>query len=391
VVLVSAVFFLWPAPRLAAQHQSTGVSFTQDHAFFIGKIVSRDGGKTWTFIGWRWDNSNPLTIVTRWATGNYNPATHMLQQPDSLAGAWVEYLTAGATGQAIGQTGDPAIVGFLDDGMGGPYHASRLQISSDYTTGELTDLGTLDPANNGRLFSFAYAASSDGSVVVGASALADGLTEHAFIWTEQSGMVDLGPGSLSGPGGFSRAFGVSGDGSVVVGDEGDPMFPTATKACIWTANGGFQDLGFSGSAYAVTSDGSVVAGHASNVGAFLWTQSGGMQVLGTLPGFTDAEAIGVSDDGQTVVGISAPRPLSRTNTGYDYDIDCLPFVWTAATGMQDLNQLLANAGVDMTGISLYAITGLSTDGQVVSGIGRGPQNDPNNPYDTSGFIAQLPQ
>jgi probable HAF family extracellular repeat protein len=294
----------------------------------------------------------------------------------------------GAAGAGTNQAADPAVVGYLDDGMGGPYHAFCFQFSSDYTNGVFTDLGTLDTADD-TLFSFAYDASSDGSVVVGASALAD--TEHAFLWTQQNGMVDLSPASSSGPGGFSRAFGVSGDGSVVVGEEGDPMFPTATHACIWTTNGGFLDLGFFGSAYAVTTDGSVVVGHAHNAGAFLWTQSGGMQGLGTLPGFTDAEAIGVSDDGQTVVGISAPRPLSRSNLDYDYDIDCLPFVWTAATGMQDLNQVLANAGVDMTGITLYAITGISTDGQVLCGIGRGPQNDPNNPYDTSGFVAQLPQ
>jgi uncharacterized membrane protein len=150
-------------------------------------------------------------------------------------------------------------------------------------------------------------------------------------------------------------------------------------------------LGFFGSAYAVTSDGSVVVGHANNAGAFLWTQAGGMQKLGTLPGFTDAEATGVSDDGQAVVGISAPRPLSRSNLGYDYDIDCRPFIWTAATGIQDLNQVLTNAGVDLTGITLYAITGVSPDGQYVCGQARTPQNDPNNPYETSGFIAQLPQ
>jgi probable HAF family extracellular repeat protein len=269
--------------------------------------------------------------------------------------------------------------------LGGPYHAF---LQTD--TGDPVDLGTLDPANNDTLFSFATDVSDDGSVVVGFSDLAEGANanQHAFRWTQTDGMVDLG--SPNGAGGFSRAFGVSGDGSVVVGEGSDALFH-ATRAFLWTAAGGFQDLGIVGSAYAVTGDGSVVVGHANYATAFLWTQAGGMQDLGTLPGNRDAVATGVSDDGRVVVGIAAPRPLSRSNLGYDFDIDCRPFVWTAATGMQDLNQVLANAGVDLTGVTLFAITGMSPDGQLVSGVARTPNNDPNSPNETSGFIAQLPQ
>jgi probable HAF family extracellular repeat protein len=269
------------------------------------------------------------------------------------------------------------VVGYQDSGFFTPYHAVLTTLS-----GSFLDLGTL-----GGDSSFATDVSCDGSVVAGFSDLQDGLNQHAFLWTQTNGMVDLG--SAKGDGGFSRAFGVSADGSVVVGESDSPS--GQRDPFVWTAVGGFQDLGFLGSAYAVTADGSVVVGHANYRSAFLWTQSGGMQDLGALPGFTDAEATGVSDDGQVVVGISAPRPLSRNNLGYDYDIDCLPFVWTAAKGMQDLNQVLANAGVDLTGITLFAITGISPDGQFVCGAARTTQNDPNNPNETSAFIAQLPQ
>jgi hypothetical protein len=102
-------------------------------------------------------------------------------------------------------------------------------------------------------------------------------------------------------------------------------------------------------------------------------------------------ATAVSDDGQVVVGFVAPRPISNLDAiGFDFGIDCRPFVWTAATGMQDLNQILANAGVDLTGITLFAITGLSPNGQSVCGIARTPDNDPNDPSETTGFLAQLP-
>lgn len=273
------------------------------------------------------------------------------------------------------------LVGFLDMGADTFYHAVRITIP----TGEITDLGTL-----GGDFSFATDVSCDGSVVVGFSELADNVNEHAFLWTEVGGLLDLG--TSNGSSGFSRAFGVSSDGSVVVGEEGDRPF-SATRPFLWTAAGGFQDLASIGSAYAITADGSVVVGQANYPGtAFRWTQAGGLQDLGTLPGFSTSLATGVSDDGQIVVGIAANFPGSYSDaTGFGFGPDTRPFVWTAATGMQDLNTILANAGIDLTGISLYAITGISSDGQYVCGVARTPDNDPDDPNETSGFIAQLPQ
>jgi probable HAF family extracellular repeat protein len=164
---------------------------------------------------------------------------------------------------------------------------------------------------------------------------------------------------------------------------------------IWTADGGFQDLGVSGCAYAVSADGSVVVGQASSQlypTAFIWTQAGGMQDLGTLPGLPYSLATGVSDDGQVVVGFSSDFGVpSGDGSDWDFFQTFRPFVWTAANGIQDLNGILANAGVDLTGITLLGITGVSTDGQFVCGVARTPQNDPNDPSDFSGFIAHLPQ
>jgi probable HAF family extracellular repeat protein len=293
-----------------------------------------------------------------------------------------------ASGQAVnGRTdcstlgsSEAYIVGYQDNGFFTPYHAVRTTLS-----GGFTDLGTL-----GGDSSFATDVSCDGSVVVGFSDLSGGsFIQHAFRWTEADGMLDLG--SANGANGFSRAFGISADGSVIVGESDVPgsLF-VQRDPFVWTADRGFRDLGFVGSAYAITADGSVVVGQANYSTAFCWTQAGGMQDLGTLPGYTTSAATAVSDDGQVVVGTVAPRPLSRSNLGYDFDIDCRPFVWTATTGMQDLNVILANAGVDLTGVTLFSITGISADGKFVCGAGRTPENDPNSPNETSGFIAQLP-
>src|SRR5262249_5511302 len=83
--------------------------------------------------------------------------------------------------------------------------------------------------------------------------------------------------------------------------------------------------------------------------AFRWTQAGGIVDIGTLPGRSDAAATAVSDNGKIVVGISAPRPLDILNsTGWDYDTsDTRAFRWTQATGMQDLTQLLAAQGITL--------------------------------------------
>ena len=48
--------------------------------------------------------------------------------------------------------------------------------------------------------------------------------------------------------------------------------------------------------------------------------------------------------------------------------------WTQESGLQDLNTLLSDAGVDMTGVSLNNISAISENGKYLAGIGDFPGN-----------------
>jgi len=206
-------------------------------------------------------------------------------------------------------------------------------------------LGTL-----GGSRSIAYGVSADGSVVVGWAYNTSGQI-RAFRWTAQTGMQDLG--TLGGD--WSQALSVSADGSVVVGSAGNAS--GQGRAFRWTAQAGMQDLGTLGgaesAAYGVSADGSVVVGWAYNTSgnsrAFRWTAQTGMQDLGTLPGYVESLSYGVSTDGSVVV-----------EWAYNASGNSRAFRWTAQTGMQDLGTL---PGYEY-GITAY---GVSTDGSVVVG------------------------
>jgi probable HAF family extracellular repeat protein len=185
--------------------------------------------------------------------------------------------------------------------------------SSGYTDGfrwtadgGMVDLGQI-PGND-VLGTYPTGVSADGSVVVGYSFAAseDGFRwSDGFRWTTGGGMV-----SLSGGGGEIDIYpnAVSGDGSVVVGSFG---FAGGFEAFRWTAGVGFVELG-NGWTYGVSADGSVVVG-ASGSGAYRWTVGNGMQRLWDLllaqgvdpaaGGWSSLDrATGVSADGNTIVG-----------------------------------------------------------------------------------------
>ncbi len=169
-----------------------------------------------------------------------------------------------------------------------------------------------------------------------------------------------GIGDLPGGGFSSSAFGVSADGSTVVGIGLSSADPDSFEAVRWTALGGMVSLGDGGlglersSARAASGDGAVIVGRASMPGAsplpFRWTTLTGLEVLIDTTGLmTRGTAFDVSDDGAVIVGVgSAPSPNQA-------------FRWEASSGMVGLGWLPSN-------IQDSFAFGVSADGSAISGI-----------------------
>jgi uncharacterized membrane protein len=74
-------------------------------------------------------------------------------------------------------------------------------------------------------------------------------------------------------------------------------------------------------------------------------------------GFTSV-ANAVSGDGSVIVG------YGNSASGVE------AFIWDETNGMRELDQVLINLGVDLTGWSLYEALGISADGTRIVGYGN---------------------
>ena len=234
----------------------------------------------------------------------------------------------------------------------------------------------------GSVESYAYGLSADGSVVVGKSkSLESGTHFDAYIWTQSTGMVGLGDMRNDGSP-YSEAWGVSGDGSTVVGMAQDMDYHSV--AFRWTAGGGMTSLGIIDGtiifsrATAISNDGSTIVGMSDSAlgdQAFKWTAADGMVGLGDLPGASfSSSALGVSNDGSVIVGSSR-----STNSGYNF---VEAFRWTESDGMVGLG--------DLPG-SLFCSVAYDTsaDGSVVVGEGTSTasgQNDEAFRWTSAGMV-----
>jgi len=236
-----------------------------------------------------------------------------------------------------------------------------LGIVSAASLGATPSFQGLGDIPGGATGSAAFGISDDGSAVVGigdvdVSAGLPPTEGQAFRWTQSGGMVGLG--FLPGDASYSWGWDASGDGSVITGTARDSS--GYQRAFRWTESGGMTDLGAlpgynDSNGQGVSADGSVIVGQ----GAFpwRWTQSEGMVSLGTLSGgILGGSAWAASANGSVIVGRGKHSTTSEA------------FRWTQATGMVGLGYL---PGGGSNGESL----GVSSDGSVVVGYGDSDSGD----------------
>jgi probable HAF family extracellular repeat protein len=165
----------------------------------------------------------------------------------------------------------------------------------------------------------------------------------------------------------SFAYGVSADGSVVVGYSEDRS--RHLKAVRWVTDWPEQ-LGTLGgaqsAAYGVSADGSVIVGWAERadgiVEPFRW-QGGTIVGLGMLPGdWQETKANAVSAHGSVVVGYAQNREPGGSLTFE-------PFIWDQAHGIRSLTELLTQNGIDLSDWDLNTAVDISADGRVIVGNG----------------------
>lgn len=284
------------------------------------------------------------------------------------AGRWTAsdgWVGVGGPVRAVSDNG--AVVVGMQFGSGNTRQAFRWTSATG-----LVGLGDL-PGNVYR--SDAFGVSGDGSVVVGQGYSSSGL--EAFRWTS-AGMIALG--DLGGGDFKSVARDVSADGSVVVGYGSSSAGEEAMR---WTTDGGMLGLGdFTGGYYwsgstGVSADGSVVVGFGSDsVGsvAFRWTQSDGMVAL-RVPGWVTSAATDVSGDGTKIVGYATGGPPNYRN---------MAFLWTADRGIESLLDVLISYGATgLDGWLLGSVSAISADGNWVVGTGVNPDGR------TESFLANI--
>ena len=158
----------------------------------------------------------------------------------------------------------------------------------------------------------------------------DGFHQVAGLWTPSTGLVRLPDLSASPVNGteitYSRAFGISRDGSTIVGESRSA--DGLVQAAYWRGGQAFG-LGY-------------LPGAALPTDRFAFS-------VGT------TRALAANADGSVVVG----RSIGVTNN--------FAWRWTSASGMQDLNLFATNAGINLGGFVLTDAVGLSDNGQYITG------------------------
>jgi probable HAF family extracellular repeat protein len=305
----------------------------------------------------------------------------------ALALAAVLLWTAAARAQAPRFTG-------VGDLPGGGVGSAALDVSADGSVvvgesestsgteafrwtlaGGITGLGFL---SGGDPYSTATAVSENGNVVAGTSNGSDGV-ERAYRWSGGV-MTALNRFGCDSCDPITHAYGISGDGLVVVGSavaRSGSTSPLHLDPVRWPGGGtGISDLGNlsggeeAGEAFGASPTGSILVGsHFSGNGKDAWSwQGSGLVALPHLIGGSviAATAYAVSDDGSTIVGYSNAGTLTLPG-GTVVATDLQAVRWTGA-GFGTIQSLGAFPGAVSTDSRALAV---SPDGSTIVGRAAG--------------------
>lgn len=207
------------------------------------------------------------------------------------------------------------------------------------------------PATYGT--NYATIVSSDGSIVCGnASEHPSTFNFDGWIWTIGGGYVVLDKPTS---GWVSDVFAMTPDGSRIIGYT-KVAGSSTLYGCYWESDGSQVLLTNTIQATAISSDGGTIAGKANGTGSrshpFYWNASEGVVVLDhpyydLYDRWSDV-VVGISDDGNTIVGYSS----------FSGSLSCNSWYWTAIDGY-----------VTVAANNTHATTA-SADGKVIGGGGH---------------------
>lgn len=312
--------------------------------------------------GFRWTREGGLTLLEDSGENGVQSVAYGVSENGSVIVGAYQSSESGGSREAFRWTSDSGIVG-----LGAP--------------------------SGGRGESVAFGVSADGSVVVGTNVTPNSWgiqVPEAFRWDETSGMVSLNPSPSLGSPNRSAAYGVSADGSVIVGRFTEDGMIHDFEAGSWTANEGWVDYkgpGWgdrSGQATAVSADGSVIIGSALappfgfDHHGFRWERSGDAHWLlnndpDQNPTFTSTVAEAVSADGSIIVGTygAAGLPLDPSQRP-ELTSNSRAFYWDSKSGFRFLDDFLLEQGVSFAGWVLLEARGISGNGLTITGTGINP-------------------
>lgn len=312
---------------------STPTDLSSDGTVVVGQAVSGDG----------W-------VAFRWTAGGG------MQSLGDLPGGAVSSVAFGVSPDGTAATG------WSESG-------TNQREAFVWTGSGMVGLGDLA---GGSYFSSGRGITNGGTAVIGAASNSMGW--EPFRWTQGGSMQGLG--DLNDDNNTS-VMAVSGDCTYYAGTGGS----SPSLAYRGRVGGSKQTLGdlpggtSSSSAYGISNNGSYVVGGSNSFNgseAFFWSEATGMQALGDLQGgrFTSS-AWGVTDDGRYIVG------SGHSSNGYR------AVLWDRNGQVHDLNTYLTNRGINLGDWKLESAVNITPDGSAIIGSGTNPEGN------TEAWIARI--